>query len=151
MNADLERQLDEMGPEYRAIAAKIVGAFDCDAARTLRPPPARRRSAPWLAIGLSAAAAVALFLCLGLLFRGGEGDKVYTVRVADAGAEYLLAHIRGDEAVKELIRTQRPDGSWGSDFLTRQNARALKRSGAPEAQIAYKKAMRNLKSRGISL
>ena len=48
-----------------------------------------------------------------------------------------------------MIATQRSDGSWQNDFLTRRNAAALKDCTTPAAQIAYKKAMRNLRSRGI--
>ena len=52
-------------------------------------------------------------------------------------------------SVPEMIATQNADGSWKSDFLTRRNAAALKGCGDPAAQIAYKKAMRNLRSRGV--
>ena len=48
-----------------------------------------------------------------------------------------------------MIATQNPDGSWQNDFLTRRNAAALKVCGDPAAQIAYKKAMRNLRARGV--
>ena len=51
--------------------------------------------------------------------------------------------------VAEMIATQNPDGSWKNDFLTRRNAAALKVCGDPAAQVAYKKAMRNLRSRGV--
>ena len=48
-----------------------------------------------------------------------------------------------------MIATQNPDGSWKNDFLTRRNAAALRGSSNPAAQVAYKKAMRNLRSRGV--
>ena len=51
--------------------------------------------------------------------------------------------------VAEMIATQNPDGSWKNDFLTRRNAAALKSCGDPAAQIAYKKAARNLRLRGV--
>ena len=51
--------------------------------------------------------------------------------------------------ISEMIVTQNPDGSWKNDFLTRRNAAALKVCGDPAAQIAYKKAVRNLRLRGI--
>ena len=63
--------------------------------------------------------------------------------------EYLLAEMRDDRAVKEMIRTQNPDGSWKNDFLTRRNAEALSHSTDPEARVARKKAMRNLRARGL--
>ena len=51
--------------------------------------------------------------------------------------------------IPEMIATQNPDGSWKNDFLTRRNAAALRICSDPAAQIAYKKAMRNLRLRGI--
>ena len=51
--------------------------------------------------------------------------------------------------ISEMIATQNPDGSWKNDFLTRRNAAALKSCDDPVAQIAYKKAARNLRLRGI--
>ena len=51
--------------------------------------------------------------------------------------------------VLEMIATQNPDGSWKNDFLTRRNAAALRICSDPAAQIAYKKAVRNLRLRGI--
>ena len=51
--------------------------------------------------------------------------------------------------ISEMIATQNPDGSWKNDFLTRRNAAALKACGDPAARIAYKKAARNLRLRGI--
>ena len=51
--------------------------------------------------------------------------------------------------VDEMIATQNPDGSWKNDFLTRRNAAALKGASGPAAAIAYKKAMRNLRTRGV--
>ena len=48
-----------------------------------------------------------------------------------------------------MIATQNADGSWKNDFLTRRNADALKGCADPAAQIAYKKAMRNLRAHGV--
>lgn len=48
-------------------------------------------------------------------------------------------------SVDEMIASQNADGSWANDFLTRHNAEALRQSADPAAQIAYKKAMRNLR------
>ena len=48
-----------------------------------------------------------------------------------------------------FIRTQNADGSWCNDFLTRRNAEALARCPDAGARVAYKKAMRNLRVRGL--
>ena len=49
--------------------------------------------------------------------------------------------------IVEIIRTQRPDGSWGNDFLTVQNALALERHG--ETGVPYRRAKRYLRSKGL--
>lgn len=148
MNRDLEAQLEEMGPEYRKVVDRLLaGRMDLPTKTVASSPLWRRRRAAW-----SAAAAVALALALGAVFRDSSAPaQVYTVRASDASTEYLMAHVRGDEAVKELVRTQRSDGGWGSDFLTRQNAEALSRSRNPSARLAYRKAMRNLRLRGLAV
>jgi ABC-type multidrug transport system fused ATPase/permease subunit len=82
-------------------------------------------------------------LAVGLSVLPGIGEKRGGI---DARCEYAFAH-RGDAAVEEIIRRQRIDGSWGTDFLTRQNAAALKL--VPSARSAYKKALRYLRSKGL--
>jgi hypothetical protein len=144
MNADLDRHLDELGPEYRRIVERLVASrAACEAKR--------RRTIRLKSFALASAAAVALFLAVGVVCRGpSAAEKVYTVRASDAASEYLIAHARNDEAVKELVRTQRADGGWGSDFLTRQNTLALSRASSPEARLAYRKALRNMRLKGLS-
>ena len=143
MTKDLEETLRELGGEYRPVVERLRSAY----APAARPAPRRASVAPWAAALLSAAA-VAVVLGLGALFRGGDSAKVYTVRATDAAHEYMLAIVRDDAAVQEMIRTQQPDGGWGSDFLTRQNAAALRLCGSDAAQLAYRRAMRNLRLRG---
>ena len=148
MTKDLEETLLELGDGYRPVVERLRRAY----------APAGRvqgagipRAAPFARWGaaLLAASVAAVLLGAGLLFRGGEPEKVYTVRAADAAHEYMLAIVRDDAAVQEMIRTQRPDGGWGSDFLTRQNAAALRLCRSDDAQIAYRRAMRNLRLRGV--
>lgn len=138
MNDDLERQLDEMGPDYRRLVGRMRAAFAAEPRRGVL-----RRAGWWMA-------AAALVLTVGLAAVFGRGttrpaEKVYAVRVTDPHNEYVLATLRNDEAVKELIRTQRADGSWKNAFLTRRNAEALRLCGSPEAHISYKKAKRWLR------
>jgi len=48
-----------------------------------------------------------------------------------------------------MIASQNADGSWQNDFLTRRNAAVLAKCDGMEARVAYKKAMRNLRAKGI--
>ena len=143
MSRDLERTLEEMGPAYREVVARLRRAPE------VAPRAARL---PWRRAVLAAASLV-LVIGLTAVIVGSVAKKdaarLYTVRVTDAAREYLLAEIRNDEAVKEMIRTQNPDGSWKNDFLTRRNAAALQNCTGTDAKIAYKKAVRNLRSKGF--
>lgn len=141
MNADLERQLQEMGPECRALVARLQAAPAAEPVRELALPRSGGfaiRRAGWLA-----AASLLLVAAVAPLFRGAPA------RIPNPPREYALADLRSEEAVAELVATQLPDGGWRNDFLTRRNAEALSRSSSPSARIAYKKALRNLRRKGI--
>ena len=153
MTQDLEQTLQELGEGYRPVVDRLLAAY--------RPPscvepfvqPAERpsgRTASTVAWGVAllAAASLVAFLGFGLVFRSASpAERVYTVRVSDAAHEYQLAVVRDDKAVQEMIRTQRADGGWGSEFLTRQNAAVLRQCRGDDAQLAYRRAMRNLRIR----
>jgi len=142
MNADLSRQLDEMGPEYRDLVVRMRGAFE---------PVRRSHRAAWLvaaSLVLVVGLTVVLTTCPQPSAHTPQPSTLFTVRVTDPHNEYMLATLRNDVAVKEMIRSQRADGSWKNDFLTRRNAEALRGNRSPEAQVAYKKAMRSLRLRG---
>jgi hypothetical protein len=145
MNRDLESQLREMGPEYREVVAKLLAGRPAGVAEP--SVAAWRRASGWLI-----AAGVAFAVVFGVVVRGTtDSEGARAARAVDASNEYMMAHIRSDEAVRELVRSQRSDGGWGSDFLTRQNAQALGRSQDPSARLAYRKAMRNLRLKGLSM
>ena len=146
MTKDLDETLRELGDEYRPVVERLRGAYSPavrahGAGAPLEASFSRRGAA------LLAAAAIVALLGVGAFFRSGEPAKVYTVRATDAAHEYMLAIVRDDAAVKEMIRTQRPDGGWGNDFLTRQNAAALRLCRGEAAHLAYRRAMRNLRIR----
>ena len=155
MTEDLERTLNEMGAGYREVVGRLTAAY-----RPMSLPvfglaaaaPRRRHVAAYLAAA-SLLLAVALCAVFGALRARNAGpcesSCVYTVRATTAENEYRLAIVRDDAAVQEMIRTQRPDGSWKNDFLTKRNAEVLKDCPGEAAQIAYKKAIRNLRSRGV--
>ena len=129
MSRDLEEQLDEMGPEYRAVVARLRGA-QCAGKREVQGK--RRR---WLV-----AASLLLVFGLGFFFLRPEASRPSSL--VPHPSEYTMG-------IDEMIATQNPDGSWKNDFLTRRNAAALKVCGDPAAQVAYKKALRNLRVRGV--
>ena len=134
MSRDLEEQLDEMGPEYRAVVARLRAAREVQGTRD-----EGRGMKGWLV-----AASLILFVGLGIFFQTSQTHQTYqTSQTFSCGAhEYQMD-------VAEMIATQNPDGGWKNDFLTRRNAAALKLCSDPAAQIAYKKAARNLRLRGI--
>ena len=155
MSRDLERQLEEMGPAYRTVVARLRAAREVEPGGQ-RTKDSRQRPLSAVFCPLSYLVAASLLVLLGLgvvLFQtikqSNNSPSLYTVRVTDAQTEYTRAELRGDELVKELIRTQKPDGSWKDDALTRRNAEVLRTCGSEEAQAAYRKAIDNLRSRGL--
>ena len=165
MSRDLERQLEEMGPAYRAVVARLRAAREAEPRGQRRKgggqrtKDSRQRRLPLVRRSLSylVAASLLVFLGLAVVFVRSNNHPItqsnnspcYTVRVTDAQTEYTHAELRGDELVKELIRTQNPDGSWKDDALTRRNAEVLRTCRSDEAQAAYRKAIDNLRSRGL--
>ena len=134
MSRDLEEQLDEMGLEYRAVVMRLRRARE---AQGNKEQGTGNRG--WLV-----AASLLIVLGLCVFFQASRTSQTSrTFQTSPRGAhEYQMD-------VSEMIATQNPDGSWKNDFLTRRNAAALRVCGDPAAQVAYKKAMRNLRSRGI--
>ena len=133
MNRDLEEQLDEMGPEYRAVVMRLRAARE---AQGNREQGTGNRG--WLI-----AASLLVILGLSTIFIQSNNRTIEQSNNSPFGPSEYRA------SVSEMIATQNADGSWKNDFLTRRNAAALKGCGDPAAQVAYKKAMRNLRSRGI--
>ena len=132
MSRDLEEQLDEMGPEYRAVVLRLREARE--AVQGIGDQGSGIRG--WLI-------AASLLIILGLAVFFQTSQTFQTSQAFSYGAhEYQMN-------VPEMIATQNPDGSWKNDFLTRRNAAALKVCGDPAAQVAYKKALRNLRVRGV--
>ena len=150
MNRDLEGQLDEMGPEYRTVVDRLLAAYR---PLDVRTEPSAGTSAEKSRVGRIAgwstaylvAASLLVFLGLAVVFRSPRTDT----GAARSPSEYLLAHLKDDASARELLRTQNPDGSWKNDFLTRQNAKALAGRTDEASRIANKKAMRNLRQRGL--
>ena len=122
-----------MGPEYRAVVARLRGAQGAGTG------DGGRGMSGWLV-----AASLILVAGLGIFFQTSQTHQTSRAsQTSPRGAhEYTME-------IDEMIATQNPDGSWKNDFLTRRNAAALRICSDPAARIAYKKAARNLRLRGI--
>ena len=143
MNRDLDEQLNEMGPEYRAVVARLKGAATAEDFRRETRDGRRGLASKVLCLkSYLTAASLLVLVGLSVLFLRTSDSRRETRAAGAAPHEYVMT-------VDEMIATQNPDGSWKNDFLTRRNAAALKVCGSPAAQVAYKKAVRNLRSRGV--
>ena len=142
MSRDLEEQLGEMGPEYRAVVARLRGARGAEDGQRTTDSRQRPLSLVHRPLSYLVAASLLILIGMGVTFLGRQDLGRETEDARSAPREYRAS-------VGEMIATQNPDGSWKNDFLTRRNAAALKGSSNPAAAIAYKKAMRNLRTRGV--
>lgn len=137
MNRDLEETLNELGPDYRAVVARLrAGREAASGSRSSSDSRSSGRAAYLVAASLL----VLIGLTVVHLFQSQTTN--HKPQTPSCPREYRAT-------VAEMIATQNPDGSWQNDFLTRRNAAALKVCGDPAARIAYKKAMRNLRARGV--
>ena len=137
MNRDLEETLNELGPDYRAVVARLrAGREAASGSRSSSDSRSSSRAAYLVA------ASLLVLIGLTVVHLSQYQTTNHKPQTPSCPREYRAT-------VAEMIATQNPDGSWQNDFLTRRNAAALKVCGDPAAQIAYKKAMRNLRARGV--
>ena len=148
MTKDLEETLVGMGPAYRAVVDRLVAGAEAEPRCGRRTLTFQTRSRVFGRQTLLAAASLLILLGLGVVFLW-QGEQTEATRTYGAAHEYCLAETPDGDAIAEMIRTQNADGSWRNDFLTRRNAAALSHSSLAEARVAYKKAIRNLRVRGL--
>ena len=145
MNGDLEKTLNELGPEYRAVADRLRAARDVEPSGTLAFSAPRTEW--WRRAGYLAAASLLVALGLSIFMQGAANAP----REPYAGAKiYTVAYAPNEEALEIIVASQRADGSWSNDFLTQQNAAALRASDDARMKIAYRRAVRYLRSKGLS-
>ena len=137
MNGDLEKTLNELGPEYRDVVARLRSA------REVEPSGTRAFSLPrtewWRHVGYLVAASLLVALGLSIFMQ----DAANAPREPYAGAKvYTVAYAPTEEALEIIVASQRADGSWSNDFITRQNAAALRASEDARKKIAYRRAVR---------
>ena len=145
MNGDLEKTLNELGPEYRDVVARLRSA------REVEPSGTRAFSLPrtewWRHVGYLVAASLLVALGLSIFMQ----DAANAPREPYAGAKvYTVAYAPTEEALEIIVASQRADGSWTNDFITRQNAAALRASEDARMKIAYRRAVRYLRSKGLA-
>ncbi len=145
MNGDLESTLKELGPEYRDVVARLRSA------REVEPSGTRVFSLPrteWRRhVGYLVAASLIVALGLSIFMQ----DAANAPREPYAGAKvYTVAYAPTEEALEIIVASQRADGSWSNDFITRQNAAALRTSDDERMKIAYRRAVRYLRSKGLA-
>ena len=143
MTEDLERTLSELGPGYREMVSRLKAPFEEEAGNGNRlgficgPRFARFLLAASLTLALAVSA---VFLTpSGRTPYGGNSCTVYTA-----------AYAEDEFALRAILASQRADGSWQNDFLTRQNAAALRKLHDENSRIAYKRAVRYLRSKGLA-
>ena len=146
MNADLENTVEELGPAYRDVVARLRASREVEPTR-IGPKafaPGRASRSP---VSYLAAASLAAALALAVLYvapRGGDAAAEVPLTV------YTVAYAPTEEALELILASQRADGSWSNDFLTRQNAAALRASGDERMRVAYRRAVRYLRTKGLS-
>ncbi len=141
MNGDLERTLVELGPEYRPLVSRLRSAREVEPSAVRSMPAARfpfRRAGYLVAASLFAAVAASVLI---------RNPSPRTLR--PAMSVYTVAYAPTEEALEAIVASQRADGSWSNDFLTEQNAAALRASGESRMRIAYRRAVRYLRAKGL--
>lgn len=140
MSHDLESTLEELGPSYRAVVGRLRAGREIE--------PAVRRPLPRFPRVAGVLIAASLFVALAFAFFGQEAAR--TRRPYAAAEIYTVAYAPTEEALEVIVASQRSDGSWSNDFLTQQNAAALRASSDARMRLAYRRAVRYLRSKGLS-
>lgn len=156
MSADLDKTLGELGSEYAGVVERLKSSCEIEPRSRNFAKPGRKIF--WRYAVASAAAVVVAVMFFGF---GGDGadpegvelstePSARTASLSDAKihSDYSLAfNVNDKDVLNQLVSTQLPDGSWGNDFLTRQNAAALKKIN--QTSVSFRKALRYLRSKGL--
>ena len=155
MNRDLEKTLEELGPDCRKVVDRLLASREVTPRAASRKPRFSvrepriadrehrlachfRRAAYLVAASLFAAIALAMFL------------QRPSGAACDVRSAYTVAYARDAASLAAIVASQRCDGSWANDWLTRQNAAALRDAQTDEMRVAYRKALRYLRSKGLA-
>ena len=141
MTKDLEMTLMELGPEYHSVVGRLMSGKIVP-----QLSGCKFYSRTKMFTYLIAASFVICLAAASVLLSFQTSHVASTF--ANAPRAYKLAFI--PTARTEIVSTQHEDGGWGSDFITRQNAAALEGSEVEAERIAYHKALRYLRLKGIT-
>lgn len=159
MNADLENTVEELGPEYRDVVARLRVAREVEPMRfglkDLAPGRVADRRFPDLAPGRAARSPLSYLVAASLVAALALAALNVAPRGGRAAADvpltiYTVAYAPTEEALELIVASQHADGSWSNDFLTRQNAAALRASDDERMRVAYRRAVRYLRTKGLS-
>ncbi len=144
MNKDLEETLAELGPDARVVVDRLRAAHEVAPSRQIRFDAfaKKRRVVSWPRVGFLVAASLFVVLAWSIFCQRLPPAPV-------AGNIYTVAYAPNEEALAALVASQRADGSWANDYLTRQNAAALRDAGGSSARLAYRRALRYLRTKGL--
>lgn len=147
MTEDFKETLNELGPEYIKVVKKLKKISE------IEPRNGKifvKRSVFFKRIGVLLAASLTLVIAMTFYFVKSNWDKkgIAEIDISASKPYFLAFNLTDERSIEEIKRTQKPDGSWHNDLLTRQNATALKK--VDESSLAYRKAMRYLRSKGLS-
>ena len=148
MNRDLEETLYELGPGYRTVASRLLAAREVEPSGIGGRPTADERRPTAVVRHWRPLLAASVVAVLGLSFMFLDSPK--TPSRAERFKVYTVAYAPTEEALETIVATQRANGSWSNDFLTRQNAAALRSSQDARMKIAYRRAVRYLRSKGLA-
>ena len=147
MTEDFKETLDELGPEYIQVVDKLKNLGEIE-------PRNGRFFVKWSVffkrIGVLLAASLTLVIAMTFYFVKSNWDKkgIAEIDISASKPYFLAFNLTDERSIEEIKRTQKPDGSWNNDLLTRQNATALMK--VDKSSLAYRKAMRYLRSKGLS-
>ena len=150
MTKDLEDTLNELGPEYRSVVDRLL-SMPSAPGTTLSAPSTRHQALSTRHYLLAASLLLVVSLAIWNLTSTTLHSSLLPLHSSpsSAPAVYTVAYASDEFALRAILDSQQSDGSWSNDYLTMQNAAALRKANDEASQIAYKRAVRYLRTKGL--